>query len=276
MRKKIFAGLLLFGMLLAALACKNEQESTSEESVAQESRKEESVLQESKEESKEESVEESKEETSTVQESQQENSAAQESRSENIPEPDVSPDEVWYYEPIHAYLRNEAIVFEYEAGTTETSGGEVREAALALGRLFLEELCSKEYDPEMSGKHIVPLSSYYVKAYKEVTISLLENSCERTAEKLGDDIPEGFSVMGRETWLRHLILETNENIWQVQYLFLAKSDDPLWGDGGEEFMDCRDIALYKQASGLLIKDGSKYYFVQDSLVVTESRIKWEE
>lgn len=200
-------------------------------------------------------------------------------------------DEIRYFEPLQAYINKDSIIFEYTPDPDES----IENVMLVLGRQYLEELCSKEYDPARTGPQIKPSDYYYAKEYEDLEILNWEASLERTVEKMAEKSPDvtGFISSHRhipsDSFLLHDYgtekhLKAGKNIWMVSFQAQIKSDDPVWGKvqlgpeeilpPGEGFKRNSDAAI-NLSDFVVIKEENRYFMVDDGDIIMESDVRTE-
>lgn len=167
------------------------------------------------------------------------------------------PEGTYYFEPLQGYLYENATVYRYNAPTAEVSDSVVQAAALAIGHEYMQELCSKEYDPD-AGMDI----NYKIWDYKDLKATI--------TNRMKDVYPLVLEISNPENanydWLSRYGtngLARLDTIWLVEYDVTARID----GNYGAYCPQSRDewvssdAGFFDDRCGIMVKDGSTYYLI---------------
>lgn len=179
------------------------------------------------------------------------------------------PEGSYYFEPIQGYLYKDAIIYQYEGKDSGDGEEELQKAAVALGEQYLQELCSKSYEPGMD-------ENYKIREFKDLTATMINRATGLGGTLVNITDPSFLTW----DWMNQYSdgtpygvsgLANLKNMWIIRYSADVKGDGnyriyaaPEWKDKWVR------IAVSSGKAGIMVQEGGTYYMILASDIVTRA------
>lgn len=175
------------------------------------------------------------------------------------------PENSYYFDPLQGYLFEGATVYRYDAPTDEVSDDMAKEAAMAIGHDYMQEMCSKEYVADTGMDE-----NYKIRDYRNLEANIT-NRMKDTPKQLSEvtdlsgdhwkycecSVMDLFGLAPLDTmWIVKYSVSAKVEGGQYSYL-AAPEDDWFQPEGG----------FFRRKTGIMVKDGSTYYLVFERDIV---------